>query len=217
MYTIFAFVILATLLVGFYQQNASVASDMTRNKDRIVSTSIAKSYAELGQGLEFDDRSMMSDTTLRTPSQLTPVALLGKDTADGSGIDDFDDLNGFEGEEVMSDSSAIYNVDCRVYYVDAERIDEPSPVPTFVKRMDVKVWRADAGVPTDSPIDTIRLFTTSAYFRPTQGIVRPPAPPPPPPPAVVPTPTKPPIPRKSPPRPSRPVTRPIPKPASYDS
>jgi hypothetical protein len=219
LFTIFAFGILTTVLLRFYEQNANVQSDMSRNRDRIVATSVAKSYIEMSQALEFDQASMLSDTTIRTPYAMTPLNCLGKDPLDGTGIDDFDDLNGFEGEEVMADSSAIYNVSCRVYYVHPEHVDEPSSTPTFVKRLDVKVWRADAGVPTDMPIDTVRLFTTSAYIRPTKGMVRPPAPPPPPPPPPPTTPFvfKPSIPRSAPPRPPRPTTRPIPKPTSFNS
>lgn len=218
LFTIFAFAVLTTVLLRFYENNAIAHDDMTRNRDRIMATSVAKSYLELSQSLEFDQSSMFSDTTIRTPAAMTPPGLLGKDTLDGTGIDDFDDLNGFEGEEVMSDSSAIYNVSCRVYYVDPERVDRPSAVQTFVKRLDVRVWRADGGVPKDFPVDTIALFTTSAYFRPTKGLVRPPAPPPPPPPVTSPTyVSRPPIPRVSPPRPPRPRPRPVPKPVTYDS
>ena len=227
LFTIFAFVILSTLLLGFYQQNASVENDMVKNRDRIIATSVAKSYIEIAQALEFDDVTMRSDTTLRSPAYLTPVDRLGKDSLDGTGIDDFDDLNNFEGEEVMSDSSAIYNIHCQVYYVDPEQVEVRSSVPTFVKRMDIKVWRGDAGVPTDSPVDTVKLFTTSAYFRATLGMVRPPIPPPPPststsgggspttPVAV--TPPRPPIRRWGTPRAPRPTPRPVPRPVTSDS
>lgn len=228
LFVIFAFVVLSTLLLGFYQQNATVKTDMVRNRDLIAATSVAKSYIELAQALEFDDVTMKSDTTLRSPACLTPLDRLGKDSLDDTGIDDFDDLNNFEGEEVMSDSSAIYNVSCRVYYVDPEQVDVRSSVPTFVKRMDIKVWRGDAGLPADSPVDTVKLFTTSAYFRATLGMVRPPVPP-----ATAPTASpsggstpstpiavtspRPPIPRRGPPRAPRPIPRPIPRPQTLDS
>ena len=218
LFTIFSFILLITLLVGFYEKNANVAEDMTANRDRIMAVSIAKSYSEMAQGLEFDDVSMRSDTALRTPSVLTPVALLGKEGSDGTGIDDFDDLNGFKGEEVMPDSSAIYNVDCHVYYLEPGKSDVPSSSPTFLKRMDIKVWRADAAAMQKGEIDTVRMFTIAAYFRPTEGIVRPDAPPGEPPPPPLPPELRPhPIPRVTAPRPARPATRPIPRASTTDS
>jgi hypothetical protein len=144
--------------------------------------------------------------------------MLGREPLDVTGIDDFDDLNGFQGEEVMPDSSAIFNVDCHVYYIDPERTDVYSPVPTFTKRMDIKVWRADAGAARRGVVDTVRMFTVSAYFRPTEGLIRPDAPPPPPPPPPLPPELRPsPIPRVSAPRPAKPATRPFPRPISSDS
>jgi hypothetical protein len=228
LFVIFAFVVLSTLLLGFYQQNANVKTDMVRNRDLIAETSVAKSYIEMAQALEFDDVTMKSDTTLRSSACLTPVDRLGRDSLDITGIDDFDDLNNFEGEEVMNDSSAIYNISCRVYYVDPEQVDVRSSVPTFVKRMDIKVWRGDAGLAADSPVDTVELFTTSAYFRATLGMVRPPVPPAPPPTTspgedststttTAVTSPRPPIPRRGPPRSPRPMTRPIQRPVTEDS
>jgi hypothetical protein len=218
LFTIFAFIILTTLLLGFYERSANVAEDMTSNRDRIMAVSIAKSYVELAQGLEFDDVTMHSDTTLRALSSLTLPSVLGREALDVTGIDDFDDLNGFQGEEVMPDSSAIFNIDCHVYYIDLERTDIYSSTRTFTKRMDIKVWRADAGAARRGVVDTLRMFTVSAYFRPTEGLIRPDAPSPEPPPPPLPPELRPtPIPRVSAPRPMRPATRPLPRPISYDS
>ena len=224
MMVIFAFVVLTTILLSFNSRSVDIRNDMLRNQDRIVATSIAKSYTETAQGLEFDEVTMVSDTTLRTPAALTSPALLGKEAVDVTGMDDFDDLNNFASEEYVDDSTKIFDVECKVSYVDPERVDQKVNYRTFVKRLDVKVYRSDAGAPADVEADTIRMFSTSAYFRPTEGIIRPPAPPPPPP--------MPPPPRVTPPPPTpRPVAvrkkpavrtpppapRPIPKPSSEDS
>ena len=224
MMVIFAFVVLTSVLLSFNSRSVDIRNDMIRNQDRIVGTSIAKSYLEMAQGLEFDEVTMKSDTTLRTPSALTAPGALGKEPVDSTGMDDIDDLHRFASEEFVDDSTKIFDVECSVCYVDPERVDHMVAYRTFVKRLDVKVYRSDAGLSEDVPADTIRMFSTSAYFRPTEGIIRPPAPPPPPP--------MPPPPRVTPPPPTpRPVAtrkepavrtpppapRPIPKPASEDS
>ena len=50
LFTVFAFTLLITLLVGFYEKTANVAEDMTANRDRIMAVSIAKSYSGNGPG-----------------------------------------------------------------------------------------------------------------------------------------------------------------------
>jgi len=109
-------------------------------------------------------------------------------------MDDIDDLHRFASEEFVDDSTKSSTSSA----ASAMWIPSGSIIwwlQTFVKRLDVKVYRSDAGLSEDVPADTIRMFSTSAYFRPTEGIIRPPAPPPPPP--------MPPPPRVTPPRPRR--------------
>jgi len=55
MMVIFAFVVLTSVLLSFNSRSVDIRNDMIRNQDRIVGTSIAKSYLEMARAWSFDE------------------------------------------------------------------------------------------------------------------------------------------------------------------
>jgi len=166
--TIFAFVLLMTMVVNFYRLIGSSGESIAESQDRIMATSIGSSLVEFAQGLAYDNITVDSDSARGNPSVLTKLYELGPDVKDTAGVmrsfDDFDDFNGAEIEQEAGGVNGRFRVRFSVHYVDPSGVDVPSSIPTFVKRMDMKIWRVDNIVPGVTVPDTISMFTTSGYF-----------------------------------------------------
>lgn len=162
---ILAFVLLMTILVSFYGILGENHEDVSASTTRMIATTIASSYIEFAQSLAFDQVTLDSDTARNNVGLLTDPNTLGMDTVTTSinGFDDFDDFNGFTEEKTVGADSSHYRASFRVYYVDYQNLETPSAVRTFMKRMDIKVWRTDHIRP-DEPPDTTRFFTTASYY-----------------------------------------------------
>jgi hypothetical protein len=166
--TILAFVLMSSIIVNFYQWIGLSGDTIVESQDRIVATSIGSSYIEFAQGLAFDRVTANSDSARGHPSVLTAPSLLAQDSEDSANVmnsfDDFDDFNGLEFEQDAGGTNGRYRTRFSVYYVDPGNIDVPSSVQTFVKRMDLKIWRADV-INGGASRDTVTMFTTSGYFK----------------------------------------------------
>lgn len=166
MLVIFAGILLTTILVNFYRLLANNNDDLSLSADRIVATTIGSSFIEFANGLDFDQATVNSASAIHNVSALTDPGSLGPDTASTmAGFDDIDDFNGYEDERDGGGTNGRYKARFKVYYVDPENIGVPSyAAKTFLKRMDVSIWRIDNYVPGNR-VDTLRLFTTLGYFR----------------------------------------------------
>jgi hypothetical protein len=166
--TIFAFILLMTMVLNFYRLIGSSGESIAESQDRIMATSIGSSLVEFAQSLAYDNITVDSDSARGNPGALTKSNELGPDTKDTAGVirsfDDFDDFNGAEIEQEAGGTNGRFRVRFSVYYVNSSSIDVPSSVPTFVKRMDMKIWRVDNIEPGVTVPDTVSMFTTSGYF-----------------------------------------------------
>ncbi|HEX9658034.1 MAG TPA: hypothetical protein VGB89_14095 [Bacteroidota bacterium] len=162
---IFAGILLTTILVNFYRLLANNNDDLSLSEERIVATTIGSSFIEFANGLDFDQATVNSASAIHNVSALTDPSSLGMDTVSTmSGFDDIDDFNGYEVERDGGGSNGRYKSRFKVYYVDPENIGIPAGGKTFLKRMDISIWRIDNYVPGNR-VDTLRLFTTLGYFR----------------------------------------------------
>jgi len=159
MISIAAFAFLGTVLVNFNNLILANNEDMSNSHDVIIATSIAATYIDAAQGLNFDENTVGQPVS--TPSQLTDPNALGPDPGeiDISQFNDFDDFNGYSVTQAAEGNNGTFRCDFVVTYVDPENINRPT-VQTFLKRLDIKTWRVDIPVTTD----TVRMFTTMAYF-----------------------------------------------------
>jgi hypothetical protein len=165
--TIGAFLILTSVLLSMYRLLGTAGDDVSNAQDMILATTLTTSYLELAQGLAFDQRSDTAHVAIATPSTLTPVNLLGADSASENSIpafNDFDDFNRFSIEKVATGSNKRFTSTFRVHYVNIGNVDVISAVPTFVKRMDVWTWRSFP-VLTDGEVpDTLKMSICMGYF-----------------------------------------------------
>jgi hypothetical protein len=157
--SILAFVFLSTVMVNFHSLVADNTDQMTDSHDVIIATSISSSYLETAQAMNFDEKSI--DTPVNDPGGLTEPGKLGPDKElNIAGFDDFDDFNGLDTTVDAGAGNGVYRSVFQVCYVDPEDINTVAS-QTFLKRLDIKTWRADRPVTTD----TVCVFTTMGYFR----------------------------------------------------
>jgi hypothetical protein len=164
--TIGAFVILTSILHNIYGILAVTGDDIAEAQDMILANTIATSYLEIAQGLAFDHITDTSDIAIGKAALLTdPYALGPDDSAEDSigNFTDFDDFNGLVLEKRATGSDKRFKTFFRVSYVDPNNVDAVSTIRTFVKRIDLKVWRSfppSKGASTD----TLRMSHAMGYF-----------------------------------------------------
>ena len=158
--SIAAFAFLGTVLVNFNNLVLANNEDMSNSHDVIIATSISATFLDAAQGLNFDENSVSQP--VNSPSDLTPPNDLGPDAGetDITLFNDFDDFNGYSITQQAEGNNGVFRSDFVVSYVDPENINNRT-VQTYIKRLDVKTWRVDVPVTTD----TVRMFTTMAYYK----------------------------------------------------
>ena len=156
--TMGAFILLTSILLGFYNLLGSTGSDITEAQDLILATTMATSYIELAQGLSFDSVTDTSSLAIGNPSILTKVHKLGPEPSEGDDsiavFNDFDDFNGLTVERQATGVNKRFTADFAVHYVDPDDVDSVSPTETFVKRMNLRVWRSFPAPSMDESISS---------------------------------------------------------------
>lgn len=149
--TLGAFMLMSRVILGVNTSFVVNGMSIDEAKAVITSLSVATSYIELAQGLPFDEETI--DQFIFDTNVLTPKILLGPDAGEtnSTAFDDFDDFAGWEtlviigGREGVPDSlkgGDQFKLQFDVYYVNSADINTVSNSRTFLKRMDLKVWRA---------------------------------------------------------------------------
>lgn len=174
--TLGAFVLLSTILVTFYRLLAESGQTIDKAQTGITAVSLATTYTQLAQGLSFDEATIDSFLTAAEISHLTPNNRLGRDNQIGPDIpanaslpredrianfDDFDDFNNYVvTDTTLGGTLGRFRTQFRVYYVLPTNVGTISTNPTFVKRMDMRIWRI-------SPYseDTLRFSMIYGYFQ----------------------------------------------------
>lgn len=164
--TIGAFILITSILLGFYQLLGTTGDDITNSQDLILATTIATSYIELAQGLSFDEFTDTTNAAVGNPSALTPVSLLGPEAGEDSieVFNDFDDFNGLLVEKAATGTNKRFKTKFAVMYVSPDDIEVPAASQTFVKRLDLKTWRSFPIPSASEPVDTFRVSIGLGYF-----------------------------------------------------
>ena len=167
--TIAAFVLLSTIMVGFYRNLARSGDTVVDAQSGIAELTLATTYMELSQGLAFDEATIDSYYTAAQINALTSPSSLGPNNPPPSGepteagfstFDDIDDLNSFS----ITDSSfrgisGIYRTTFSVSYVNPSNLSQVSTTRTFCKRVDMSIWRL-----YPPATDTLRHSIIVGYF-----------------------------------------------------
>jgi len=173
MLTIGALALLSIITLRYFETVAQSGQNLVQSNSGLTATTIATSFIERAQNLNFDE---ISDGTpfnqlQDNPALLTDPGSLGTDDANEASsldsLDDFDDFNYYNEHNplifVPEGLNENYNVEFSVYYVDTSNVNVTSGVgyETFIKKMDVRVYRIDAF----EGVDTIKLSTIYGLFR----------------------------------------------------
>jgi hypothetical protein len=169
MITLGAFILLSTVLVAFYRLLAGSGDTIGKAQGGISEITLATTYMELAQGLAFDEASLDSNLTPSEISHLTAPASLGPDNPPPTGepvensIKTFDDIDDFKNYQVVDSTLqgivGTYITKFDVNYVDPLHIDQISTSRTFVKRLDITVWRVKP-----PSTDTLKTSLIMGYF-----------------------------------------------------
>ena len=162
-----ALMFLSTSLLNFYRLLGSTGDDIASAQDGILGTTICTSYMELASGLAFDSYTDTSEAALTSIDVLTVPGVLGPEIADEDSVsefNDFDDFNNFEVEKTAGGTSRKYKAKFNVYYVNPLNISSISFARTYVKRLDVKIWRTFPHATEGSRLDTLRMSQVMGYF-----------------------------------------------------
>ena len=124
----------------------------------VTANTVAHSMLEEILTRRFDENGAIGikDSTL-----FTPVATLGHETGESPSnattLDDIDDFKSYA--PTVSTTLGTFNVQCSIYYVSSTEPDTKSTVPTFLKRIDVKVKNRYVPNTADSSLTVSRILS----------------------------------------------------------
>jgi len=166
--TILAMALLTTVLTNFYVIVGDTGSDIARGQEDILETAIATSWAEMAQGLAFDNVTDTSDIAFKNPTALTAPDDLGVDGSESidkdSTFNDFDDFNGATLTKTAGSTGKGYTTHFTVSYVDTSNVNAVVNYRTFVKRMDMATWRSIPPPGKNERVDTMHTSIIYSYF-----------------------------------------------------
>jgi hypothetical protein len=164
--TIGAFILLTSILLGFYRLLGATGDDITNAQDLILATTIATSYVELAQGLSFDEVTDTTSAAIGNPSIMTSASQLGPEAGDDSiaVFNDFDDFNRLVVEKAATGTNKRFTTSFRVNYVRPDNVDSYSTSQTYTKRLDLKTWRSYPTPTSNETVDTLRMSIVVGYF-----------------------------------------------------
>ncbi len=156
--TVGAIVLLTLVILRINNVFFSTSSVMLDTKFGVMAVSLGSSIIEEANSKAFDaatDSSSVSDlSSLTAPSSLGPAS--GEVYPN---FNDFDDFNGFtkstEGDSTFQ--SAVFNIDCKVVYINPSNPNVDAGVKTWHKKLTVTVT-------SPSMKDTVRLSTIFSYW-----------------------------------------------------
>ncbi len=141
-----------------YNRNSDMILD---SKFDILAVSLATSIIEDANGLAFDEETVGGGNIVINTSQLSSP---GNETGefytsrDLNNFDDFDDYNGMSiAYDDTTLESAVFNIDCKVGYINDTNPEQFVSSPTWYKRLDVILS-------SPSMADTIKMSTVISYF-----------------------------------------------------
>lgn len=135
-----------------------------------IVTQVENSALALGQGILSEAATKAFDKVCLTmvpdnPDQLTPIANLGADL--GETYPNYDDLDDY-GDLMLVDTSAFasikFNVVGSVDYIDPSDPENPSSIPTFLKRLRISVTSSYLIDPSSRDSLKIKLERIYTYY-----------------------------------------------------
>ncbi|MDP2208446.1 MAG: hypothetical protein Q8K98_06695 [Bacteroidota bacterium] len=167
--TIGAFVLFSTLIVSFYQLLARSGDTIDSSQLGINQLTLATTYMELANGLNFDEATIDSNITtasmglLKNPTSLGPENPPPIDEEPETSFPTFDDIDDLHNYSIIENSNpgiiGTYKTSFQVYYVNPDNINQKVTSRTFVKRLDINISRIQ---PLST--DTLKTSIVMGYF-----------------------------------------------------
>jgi hypothetical protein len=155
-----AMILLTILIMNVNKNSLSVEDVMYDSNFGITATSIASSVIEDASKKRFDNIFYVDSNTVYDVNDFTPAADLGVDSGevitDPKTFNDFDDYDNYATVDSTM-PSAVFNVLCKVNYVNDTALDDSTNAQTFHKKITVKVW-------SRSMRDTMRMSSIYSYW-----------------------------------------------------
>ncbi len=156
--TMGAIVLLSLVILRINNVFFHTSSVMLDTKFGVMAVSLGTSIIEEATSKAFD--AATDTNTVSSLSSLTDPNSLGHGSWEVyPDYNDFDDYNGFtkstEGDSTFQ--SAVFNISCKVVYVDPSNPDVKSSVRTWHKKLTVTIT-------SPSMLDTVRLNTIFSYW-----------------------------------------------------
>jgi hypothetical protein len=172
MLTILALGMLSVITMRYYSSVGQAGRTLSYTNVGFTATTVATSYLERTENCNFDEMSDTVTVQFNDSTRFTMPWLLGKEgTENVQQYEDYNDIDDFNGDTLTYNSHWMneqYKVFFQVYYVSPWNGDIDTKVttlPTFLKRIDVKVWRSLPPVDTsESRLDTVRMFALHGYY-----------------------------------------------------
>jgi len=124
----------------------------------VTANTVAHSLMEEILTKRFDENGAIG---IKDSSLFTPVSSLGYETgespADATTLDDIDDFKTYTPS--VTTTLGAFSVQCSIYYVSSTEPDTKSTVPTFLKRIDVKVKNRYVPNTADSSLTDSRILS----------------------------------------------------------
>jgi len=168
-----ALILLSQILVTFYRLSAETGQTLDNAQGGITALTLATSYMELANRLEFDDitRSDTIYTGTGGLTLLTPPNLLGREPGEFSmkdhgrdamyAFNDIDDFNRDTLDEIQVGGRNVnFQSAFRVVYVDMSAPMDSATTQTPMKRIDMVIWRT-----FPSSGDTLRASMFVGYWK----------------------------------------------------
>jgi len=124
----------------------------------ITATSIASSIIEDASKKRFDNIYYIDSSTVNDPKYFSSKLGVeaGEDSTNPKTFNDFDDYNNYTATD-NSMPTAVFNIACKVNYVNDDDLDAVSSTQTFHKKITVRVW-------SKSMEDTVVISSIYSYW-----------------------------------------------------
>lgn len=156
-----------TTLVGFYRLLSHNGERLEVSQDGITATTLATSIMEVASGLSFDATTDTTNVALSAIGQLTAPNSLGNESSMDDSLqtyDDFDDFDRDTLQRVMPGGLGVFTAAFRVHYIEPGNMNQISSNRTYVKRLDMRIWKSWPPARPGEVIDTTQMSMVMGYF-----------------------------------------------------
>jgi hypothetical protein len=171
MLTVAALALLSVITMRYYSSIGQTGRTLSHTNAGFTATTVATSFLERTENCAFDAISDTVTVSFSDSSRFTKPGLLGKEgTENVAHYEDYDDIDDFNGDTLKYSPGWMneeYKIYFHVYYVSPwnGNINVESSKQTFLKRIDVKVWRSyPPNDTTESKLDVVNMSALHGYY-----------------------------------------------------